>query len=144
MKIYIKEPVVDKGLEGFLKDFFKLELGKQTFLDEEYKNLQYRVGRRSLDDLLFICNTYFENVTDLDILRALSNINEVFFINYCNVPNKPVIKRVSAYEASYYKKLSNSNNIVKEVKNCYFYLAYNYTTFGKSKYSAKKIEELLS
>lgn len=145
MKIYFKEPIVNNTLEVFFEDFFKALVGKETFYDKECKKLQYGRGKRSLDDLLSISNTYFENITDIDILKALCNINNSFYINYCFIPHKPVIKMLNDSQTFSYdltaKKFPKS---VKKVKNFFLYVYEDYSRLGRSKYSVKKIEELLS
>lgn len=143
MKIYIENPIVSKGLKEFLEDFFTAAggFGKKTFLDKEFTNLQYKIGRRSLDDLLIICNTYFENIKDVDILKALSSINGFFYLNYCDTPNKPVIKK--AIDRDSFQNLVDSYSESYGLeKNFYYWKQYD-ENFGNSQYSVEKIIKLL-
>jgi len=63
-------------------------LFKETFQDENLTIWECNSARRSFEDLLTVCRTYFGNTTEEELMQALINNNIRYY--YCNDINKTV------------------------------------------------------
>ncbi len=127
MASYFKDPVLDKGLEEFLKDGFSVRDGystllfKETFDEPELINRNCHAARRSFYDLVDICKTYFPSVTEEEVAAAFNALDNPY-IFFCRDIQKIVFMRLR--EAPYGNARYDSSCL--EEKGCDGFILQNY------------------
>jgi len=132
MKIYFrsrKKPENMTGIKELLQNGYSGKYDgnfKPTYSDPKCQNQECHPARRSFDDLLTICKTYFPKTTQKELAKTLFELNEEIGLggSYCITINKPVffkrgIKNINSF-------MFNNRETVK----------------GKSKFSFSQIKSL--
>ena len=132
MKLYIEEPKTE-SLEAFLIDLFSVDMDdrlncKITYLDEECTEEECHAARRSLEDITAICQTYFPDVTDKEIINFMYSTRESLWwrAHWCSDIYKMVFIRNQHSPAVYFLYCSRDENIK-----------------GSGKYSKNELEALI-
>lgn len=102
-KIYFENPN-KKNLQTLLNSLYtNTGYSKLTFYDKELKIIECSGKRRSFEDLYLICKTYFPKTNKKEVMKALININILFY--YC----MHIKKIVFHYNGSHAINLQNFN-----------------------------------
>ncbi len=112
-----------------------------TYEDPEFEYQQCHEARRSLDDMILIANTYFDNISDKDVLQSLLDSKECYLVFFCTDICKPVFIRLTESEA--FQFASRYDSDYSSVNNIRFYKG-NLEFFSKSDYSLGQIETMFN
>lgn len=79
IKIYFVNPDTTDLKKLLLSLYSSGGYAKTTYFDPDFSKIQCNGLRRSFEDLLFICNTYFDEISEVDLMNALIEINIKFY-----------------------------------------------------------------
>lgn len=118
-KLYTK---VDKKetLEEFILALYTtyggLDRCVETYYDKDCQNKEFKIARRSFEDLLVIVNTVYDNISKKELIDLIYKLSErdgkKLLAFYCSDINKWVFRFYTS-NAYYYKLMQSFGNNIK-------------------------------
>lgn len=129
MKLYIRNGNKAENIKELLQIWRDGSYFLSTYIDENCETPEYNCGqRRSFEDILKVCRTYFPNTTELELMSCLKELKTSFY--YCSNIKKIVFHYI----------LGRNN-----YSNLKFYLEHDVCIKNKwenNSYTAEKLQEL--
>lgn len=92
--IYSFKDLIKWGYSSKADRYYLSDNFVSSYYDRELTKLQCKEARRSFEDLLSICNTYFPPVTEYQLAKHLYSLNKKYIkLMYCPTIRKIVFKR---------------------------------------------------